>query len=416
MPAMRVNHGALALYGFGVLLLYLAGTYFGSFFTTLFYLSFLYPGLSFLLTAAAARGFSFSQSFEHREAVKGQRVGYRLLLRNGSLLPLHHVAVHFTSVTPLPRSHPPDIHIFLGPRKRFEKALVFRFPFRGRYLLGADRIEGHDFLHLFTFVFPVETRSFTVYPRIQTIDPLPLNGVDGAGAGAQAGRSGIPEYTLFSHLREYRQGESLRHVSWKKFASYGTPSIKEFDSVTGKSANIFVDLRRPRLQSGSILGYENLLELEDTSVEIAVALVKQLLERRMSVSVTAAGREIFRFSGNSPEKFTEFYRLTPSLSFRDSLSPALLQRLENPAKSVSGTSIFVSHLLDREMISALERCCQARSQVFLVYNRSTGLRGIATVDMPSLALRSLRSRGIAVLVADGADGIRLVLSPARNGA
>jgi uncharacterized protein (DUF58 family) len=281
---MKVNPGAIGLYGFGVLLLYLAGMYFGSYLLFLFYLSLFYPAISLLLTVAAMRRFRFRQSWDHGRPIKGQQFKWTLTLINGSVLPLYRVDVRFMANTPLPVSEGTDFRFFLKPRQEISQSHNVRLTFRGIYTVGIDTIEIKDFLQLFCFPLAAEPRTFDVYPSIHKLDTFSTGDARGEGSLDRRFRDVLPDYTLFSHLREYRPGESLKHISWKKFASRGIPLIREYESVFNSTVSIYLDLRLPFPSERMAMTPAQTLTLEDTSIELLVALVHNYLDRGIQVS------------------------------------------------------------------------------------------------------------------------------------
>jgi uncharacterized protein (DUF58 family) len=403
---MKVNPGAIGLYGFGVLLLYLAGMYFGSYLLFLFYLSLFYPAISLLLTVAAMRRFRFRQSWDHGRPIKGQQFKWTLTLINGSVLPLYRVDVRFMANTPLPVSEGTDFRFFLKPREEISQSHNVRLTFRGIYTVGIDTIEIKDFLQLFCFPLAAEPRTFDVYPSIHKLDTFSTGDARGEGSLDRRFRDVLPDYTLFSHLREYRPGESLKHISWKKFASRGIPLIREYESVFNSTVSIYLDLRLPFPSERMAMTPAQTLTLEDTSVELLVALVHNYLDRGIQISVVAPGGEPFRFIGSRPEHFQDLYRATLGISFHDTYSVARLQQDGSYDRREGGSTIFITHLVDRETVSAAEQVLALNQPVSLIYNK-----GVPQADRDEFVrvnLDSLRNRGVKIFVVESPAEIQTI--------
>ncbi|UCF98270.1 MAG: DUF58 domain-containing protein [Spirochaetaceae bacterium] len=364
---LRVSPGAVGLYGFGILLLYLAGMYFGSYLLLLFLLGLLYPLVSFSLTAAALRRFRFQQSWDQDRPIKGGEINWTLILVNGSFLPLYRVEAHFRASTPLSVSEEIDFRFFLKPRQQIRKVVRVGFPFRGIYTIGCDTVTISDFLQLFRFSVSAEPCIFTVYPSIHKLEAFPVGEIAGEGSATHGFREVLPDFTLFSHLREYRPGESLKHVSWKKFASRGIPLIREYDSVLDNSVRIYLDLRLP--PGHTVMTPVEMLTMEDTSVELLVALVHSFLNRGMPTFITVPGSEPVRFFGTNPEHFQDLYSTTLGMFFHETLSPVRFQQAEAHEGKEGGTTIFISHLADAEMQAAAEQAAALKQNVYLILNR-----------------------------------------------
>jgi uncharacterized protein (DUF58 family) len=352
--------------------------YFGSFLLLLFLVSLLFPLVSVFLTASAARSFRFRQSWNHDQPVKGEQLECVLTLTNDSIFPLYRVEARFHASTPLtasgvsangtPASAGTIFRFFLKPRQKIRKPVRVGFPFRGVYTFGVDSITVSDFLQVIRFSLPANPTVFTVYPPIHRMEVFPAEEVAGEGVPSHRFREVLPDFTLFSHLRDYRPGESLKHIAWKKFAGRGVPLIREYDSVLDNSVRIYLDLRLPQPVSG--LSPAEKLTLEDTSVEMLVALVRGFLLRGIPTYMTAAGSEPIRFFGRRPEQFLDLYSATLAMTFHDTISPARLQQAEALDRREGGTTIIISHLPDAETQAAADQAAALNQNVYLIVNGS----------------------------------------------
>lgn len=261
------------------------------------------------------------------------------------------------------------------------------FPFRGRYTVGVESVVITDFLRLLRLTLTAALSEFTVYPQIHDLKVLPAEASAGEGTPAQRSARTLPDFTLFSHLREYRPGESLKHVSWKKFASRGTPLMREYESALDNSVRVVLDLRPPLGEAG--LSPVEKLTLEDTSVELLVALMRAFLSRGIKTFAAAAGSELIRFFGSRPEHFHDLYSATLGMTFHPSVFPAPVEEAAVEGKS-GPTSIFITHRPDSEIQTAVDQAVATGQTVYVVVNEvvpaagAAGLRGarVVTVGRP----------------------------------
>ena len=93
---LRVNN--LAVLIFSLIILYLAGFYFGGYLMTIFYFALVLPLLSLLLCLITLTGMRYYQDFDAEHPVKGQEIRYRLTLSNESIMPIAHVHCRFKSI------------------------------------------------------------------------------------------------------------------------------------------------------------------------------------------------------------------------------------------------------------------------------------------------------------------------------
>jgi uncharacterized protein (DUF58 family) len=291
----------------------------------------------------------------------------------------------------------PGFSCFLRPREQLKREFSFKCAYRGIYTVGLERLEVEDPLRILTLRRSVVYQTFYVYPRILELTHFPLAAETIEGGGAGVSQGGDPDYALFTQLKEYREGESIRHMHWKKFISIGKPYIKNYDTTAEPDLHIYLDLRRPEKTGLTAL------DIEDTSIEILVALVKNFLERRISIQISAPGREVYRFQGIHPSQFERFYRSTMNLIFQDTISPATLYRADSAATSKEGSTLIVTHLLDGDIFSLVEESLVQSSSIILVFNQAGYTQ--EEKEQADNYFQSLRERGARILVVDSSDTI-----------
>ena len=388
----------IGLYSLALFLVYLAGSYVAPFFLFLFVVLLILPILSLLYLLLTFFPLKYYQDFSTEHPMKGESVIYRLSLANETLLPLHYLTVEFKTIHPFMEEVLPQFTTYIRARNRIESVYEIHCPFRGIYTVGLESLASEDPLHFFVFRRRVWYRTFYVYPRV-----LPLRsfstGMERGERLAQGSSTGaVPDYALFSRLRSYRYGESLRHVAWKKFASTGTPFLKEYDTSAEPGVTIYFDLRQTRLTG------LRALETEDVSIDILVALVKYYLDQGVPVTVRAPGRSVYTFRGNSQSSFQAFYTSTMELIFQPTISPGALYHLDKQSGGFESTSaIIISHLFDPEVFSTVDESLTGDTSVALVMNRSGYSQEERKTILPSLY--SLSERGANIRFIDGPEDI-----------
>jgi uncharacterized protein (DUF58 family) len=383
---------------FGIFLFYLAGSYFGGYLLSLFYFFLLLPLLSLLTCIIAWVGLRFSQLFDNEHPVKGEEIRYRLLLANESFVPAPHIHCRFKVINPQLDLKMPDFSAYLGPHRTTERSYNFRCSYRGIYTVGLQRIEVEDPLGLMTLSPSVEYRTFYVYPRILALNNFPPGLPTTTGTGSGTPHGGDPDYSLYTQVKEYRDGQSIRHLHWKKFISTGRAFVKEFDTTSEPGLRIYFDLRKTPLRE------VNPLEIEDTSVEILVALVKYYLDRFIPLTVTAPGRDMFSFKGSSHSQFDSFYQSTMRLFFQDTVSPALIYVSDSRSGLVSSSSIlFITHILDASLFNLMEENIAQETKFTLIFNQ-VGYIEIEK-NRNKYYMNRLREKGARVLTVNSSDSI-----------
>lgn len=83
-----------------------------------------------------------------------------------------------------------------------------------------------------------------VHPRQHVIDPLMLRTLVGAAPGAHAAQQRTGGHEDFIGLREYRSGDSVRQVAWRRSAALMEPVVIERAVPARKSLSVTLDLTR----------------------------------------------------------------------------------------------------------------------------------------------------------------------------
>ena len=382
---------ACGVYLFAMVLSYLAAAYLGEFFAVFATVFIVLPVVSLILLLIAAAGLRYNQHFSNEQPVKGQELQYRCIIENGSALPLPRVRARFRAIRPagggtaegagpagaggVRGADAPDssdraggdgIVTYLPGHQFVEREQTVQLPYRGIYTVGLERIEISDTLHLFSVRPRVRVREFRVYPRILPISEFQPGTERRLGTSEEGSLGNLPDYSLFNQLREYRPGESVRHLAWKKFASTGIPVVKEYDSTSEPAVSIYVDLR-PVPSSA-----EDVLLTEDVTVEALVALVNHFLKRNLPVTVRAASRTSYEFIGDHASDFGRFYESTFDLLFVSDISAARLyeSHLETGMNTEVNSMFFITHLLDPELLILLDEQRSSNFQVTLIHNQT----------------------------------------------
>ena len=346
---MRINIRLLSIYAFSLAIMYLAGVYFGNVLHLMFVFFCLYPVFSFISLIIWYLGLDHEQVFSTSTPVKGETIEYRVRIYNKSFLPLPSVAIQFESVSPSMEVDLPNYSASIKAGGRHERKFDIMCPYRGDYSIGINALIVSDYFQLFSIKKKVTPQSFRVFPRIVELDSFApvARVVEGSGKNASAGI--MPDPTLFQQLREYRDGDSIRHIYWKKYASTGRPILKEYERTKKSGVRIYFDTREHTWRG------VNKLEQEDVSVEILVALVKFLLDRKIHTTVMAPGWKQGIYSSQEPEEFDGFYRATGDLAFLDTPSPVAIYHEDRSTGNLeSQTVIFITHVIDPAIFALRE--------------------------------------------------------------
>ncbi|MBN1411039.1 MAG: DUF58 domain-containing protein [Spirochaetales bacterium] len=360
----RMHFKSVAVYCFSLLIAFLAGMSFGGMLALLFWLLFFYPLLALVHIVYGYYTLKFYEDFSHEHPAKGDTVKYRLSLTNESpLLPLC-FGIQFKMIYPGMTEKWKDLTVTLKRNENFSREYDIRCPYRGIYTVGLDSLKLQDALGWLEIFPEVWFRTFYVYPRIIPLDTLPSD-IERSlkAAGSYSGYS--DDHTLFQTLTDYRTGESIRHMAWKKYFTSGLPFIKMYEKSALPGLDILIDLRRPADPDRAVL------EKEDSSIEILVAVVKYLSDYNVKTTIFGFGAERYYYSLTSRELFQEFYKSTITIQFAGNKSPLDFLHSEKTTKPFQSV-LFITHHFDSESYELLSTPSMSGISLFSIFN-FTGL-------------------------------------------
>jgi hypothetical protein len=142
--------------------------------------------------------------------------------------------------------------------------------FRGEYEIGLEKIEIFDILKIFSVKKEWRRRSTLIScPREIMSERLGNDNEDETG-NAAVNPVGFNKNT-FSHLREYRDGDTLRHIHWKLSARLDELIVKQMEQNHNNSALVFCDF------TGAYTTPEAALFASDACIETAQAVIRRIL-------------------------------------------------------------------------------------------------------------------------------------------
>jgi uncharacterized protein (DUF58 family) len=101
---------------------------------------------------------------------------------------------------------------------------------RGVLRLGGLTLARPDPLGLFrAFIKVVLPQSILILPKRYVLPPIALPGTAKYQQGGVALASSVGQSEEFVALRDYRDGDPLRHIHWRSWAKAGKPVVKEFE-------------------------------------------------------------------------------------------------------------------------------------------------------------------------------------------
>ena len=208
---------------------------------------------------------------------------------------------------------------------------VFRgsIRYRGEYVLGIDKAEVFDLLRIFRFRLRKNPScQVTVTPRRILLDETSALCSDDYDSNVT--KISFFDSGSFVSVREYEEGDLLKHVHWKLSAKHDELMVRQTEQNLGSSAVIMTDLH-----SVSDEDPEADMKAADAAVEAALALTRKIIEDgRTAINIyrTHDGA-VKAFPAETPEDYEKLLSMFSVLPITgggegaSTLAPAALEHL-----------------------------------------------------------------------------------------
>lgn len=213
-------------------------------------------------------------------AFHNEKLTVNVTLENTSRLPASWMRIVDTVPVRLLIGDPPDKALALAGKERTTLTYKILGRQRGYYQLGPLRLHTGDFLGMKSVSGVVSAEYITVYPRILPIATFKLP-------------SRLPFGTISSRqqlyadparpigVRDYRSGDSIRHINWKVSAHTVDLAVKTYEPAISLESLILLNFDRN--------DYLARLHNREWAVEVATSIAAHLIGKRQSVGFMSNG-------------------------------------------------------------------------------------------------------------------------------
>jgi uncharacterized protein (DUF58 family) len=294
-------------------------------------------------------------------------------------------------------------HVLRRRGRRLAIAYVLPRVRRGRYVFTDSRVEISDPFGLHRVDAPLPSPgALLVYPRLVELARL----FSESGAHAVEGRRLLLRrrtgFDLHS-VREYEQGESLRHVHWRSTAHRGQLMVKELEDAPRDEVAVVLDA-----DATAVCG-----ESFDVQVRAAGSILQAFARRgRRSVLVVNAERPQSRKVHSPAADAREGLELLAAAEPSGRTPAHALLGDEAGAAARALEVVVVTARIDRPLVDRLIQRALSRRKASLVYIDAPTFAGAAPVRDP--ALLRLAGSGVAVAVVRSGDDLAAVLQGAET--
>ena len=197
-----------------------------------------------------------------------------ILVENQGILPTPYIHVESKVLRELIDGYRGDL-VFLGMNNNKWITNEIQFKKRGIYDFGHIALQTDDLFCIFKFTKNIYSKlDIMVYPKVYELSNVNLSGRH-SYENLINSKSGIDDFTLIKDIRKYNVGDNLKKVHWKLTAKHGEMYVKNYDSVSGKECNLFINMHSNNLNN-------NLGEaVEEEMVDFSVSLTKYMMDVRI---------------------------------------------------------------------------------------------------------------------------------------
>lgn len=332
-------------------------------------------GLGKLWSHLSVARLSCRRQLSERRVFPGETIQVKLQVANRKPLPLPWVRVDdqipqaFHCASTAPGEKPGSVVIRRTAAMLWYSSVKWKYELpcskRGFYPLGPTVISSGDILGLYSRSFHADLEDhIIVYPKIFPVGPLEIPSRQPMGGPKS-------EYRLFQDptrpigVRDYQQGDTLRHVHWKASARRQALQVKIFEPTTTSKVALFLSM-------DSFIHNDSFSEETfELGISAAASLAYQVMEKGIPAGL---------FVNTQKVDTCQPVSIAPSGS-RDQLTDIL----EALAKVTASSCGPFENFLDKEL-----EVLHAGTTVILIFAKPP--------DSLPLLIPSLKERGFRLMV------------------
>ena len=213
--------------------------------SVLFWFTLLLPAGSLLYALTGRGSIEVFLASDETTAEKLTPVSYEFRIINTSVLPLPFIDAYI-SVPSADGVHCVErkVSLSLLPKGSYTFKNDIIFKYRGSYLVGVGSVYASDLLKIFRIRRKINVYSeIFILPRKLNLDRMTDNAPSDLPTDSNTVVTGI-ESSETNAIREYRGGDSLKHIHWKLSSKMQDLQVNEYKPNTGKNVYVFCDFAK----------------------------------------------------------------------------------------------------------------------------------------------------------------------------
>ena len=309
-------------------------------------------------------GVSYRRALGQRRATFGEEVSLEVELVNDKLLPL--TWLHVEDEMPpalnirgrkvsVDRSVHGQLHHLLPmlPFQRVRRRFTVICDHRGEHTFGPAHLRSGDPIGVREkFEQAREQDQLLVYPKLFRLDGLPV--ASRVPLGDERSRVKlVTDPSRIAGVREYREGDPVRHIDWRATARGNALLVREFEPTSNPRVAVFLDMRPP-----SVASMEASTDILEFTIALGASVVADLAGRGVATGLYASGAvddmPLARAPSTSPAALPAMLELLARATRRGPLSIVDLLTREGRRLGHGASLVIVAASFPESTVVALE--------------------------------------------------------------
>lgn len=284
-----------------------------------------------LLTVTMKKGIAVFVSADETTSEKNVVVPYEFQIINGSILPISYLEAYiYVPSHDGVRCVEKRLLLSMLPKGRYRFSDDIVFKYRGQYNVGVGDVYVSDPLRFFTMKRTLDVyHEMFILPRRIYLNRSTDNAASDLPSDSNTVVSGI-ESSESNRIREYRAGDSLKHIHWKLSSKVQDLQVNEYNPNTGKNVYVFCDFSLLESEAQSAVNDEKRKKKKKT--EKKKKAVKLKLERKAASSMMSTDEVLEAANASAAERAEALAALSKT---RDELLEAAKAEAETVAEEDS---------------------------------------------------------------------------------
>lgn len=358
--------------------------------------------LSLVSVLYAGVTFRYIQTLSPHLGVKGDTVEYKIEVHNELLFPVPYISLQYDSIDSLLGGYRAEVTLSLMPQTHGERSETIFCRYRGRWDVGLKNVVIRDFFGLIsvkldaTKLINHKQLPLLVRPRIIHLERLPMRRKNDEGPMEAAPRR-TEDIAMLSDIRKFRTGDQMKKIHWKLTARQRELMVKNYEETSLPDLLLYVDARARKLK------LLDRLNLEDTLVECATAVVHHLLENCMPTSLICFAEERAQLHGSKPEHFQSFYSMLGEMPFNGKWAAEDVLMNDLKLISRSGNIFLITSSISTKLFDLMMLLNSSATNITIIFVYEPCEEGV-TAEMHAVEtgrtkrmMTEMRNAGITVI-------------------